>query len=147
MRAAEFTSHNCRPHSRACVFAAKVPTVPRSRASPWALCCHPHSRTENQPTCVEFPGCKNPIEPVIQRAYTPRRSRLRLSHNFRPQTPRGSMADEFNYDVFLSHSVKDKPIVRELAERFHNGMARRSFKSKMNAGLRISSKRRIRCCW
>ncbi len=27
------------------------------------------------------------------------------------------MADEFNYDVFLSHSVKDKPIVRELAER------------------------------
>ncbi len=27
------------------------------------------------------------------------------------------MADQFNYDVFLSHSVKDKPIVRELAER------------------------------
>ncbi|MBL8190572.1 MAG: toll/interleukin-1 receptor domain-containing protein [Acidobacteria bacterium] len=27
------------------------------------------------------------------------------------------MAEEFNYDVFLSHSVKDKPIVRELAER------------------------------
>ncbi|MGE0882135.1 MAG: TIR domain-containing protein [Blastocatellales bacterium] len=30
------------------------------------------------------------------------------------------MADQFNYDVFLSHSVKDKPIVRELAERLRN---------------------------
>lgn len=30
------------------------------------------------------------------------------------------MAEEFNYDVFLSHSVKDKPIVRELAERLRN---------------------------
>lgn len=27
------------------------------------------------------------------------------------------MADQFNYDVFLSHSNKDKAIVRELAER------------------------------
>ena len=27
------------------------------------------------------------------------------------------MADEFNYDVFLSHSAKDKDIVRALAER------------------------------
>lgn len=30
------------------------------------------------------------------------------------------MADDFKYDVFLSHSVKDKPIVRELAERLRN---------------------------
>ena len=27
------------------------------------------------------------------------------------------MADQFNYDVFLSHSSKDKDIVRPLAER------------------------------
>lgn len=27
------------------------------------------------------------------------------------------MTDSFDYDVFLSHSGKDKPIVRELAER------------------------------
>ena len=27
------------------------------------------------------------------------------------------MAQEFLYDVFLSHSGKDKPVVRELAER------------------------------
>ena len=27
------------------------------------------------------------------------------------------MADEFQYDVFLSHSAKDKKIVRELAQR------------------------------
>lgn len=30
------------------------------------------------------------------------------------------MADQFTYDVFLSHSVKDKPIVRELAEQLRN---------------------------
>ena len=27
------------------------------------------------------------------------------------------MTEEFKYDVFLSHSSKDKPVVRELAER------------------------------
>ena len=27
------------------------------------------------------------------------------------------MAEDFNYDVFLSHSSKDKPIVRDVAER------------------------------
>jgi hypothetical protein len=27
------------------------------------------------------------------------------------------MADAFQYDVFLSHSAKDKPVVRPLAER------------------------------
>ena len=27
------------------------------------------------------------------------------------------MADDFNYDVFLSHSAKDKPVVRAVAER------------------------------
>ena len=27
------------------------------------------------------------------------------------------MADEFQYDVFLSHSAKDKAVVRPLAER------------------------------
>jgi hypothetical protein len=29
------------------------------------------------------------------------------------------MADEFQYDVFLSHSSKDKAVVRPLAERLH----------------------------
>jgi hypothetical protein len=29
------------------------------------------------------------------------------------------MADEFRYDVFLSYSAKDKPVVRPLAERLH----------------------------
>ena len=28
------------------------------------------------------------------------------------------MPDEFPYDVFLSHSAKDKAVVRPLAERF-----------------------------
>lgn len=27
------------------------------------------------------------------------------------------MANSFQYDVFLSHSFKDKPIVRDIAER------------------------------
>jgi hypothetical protein len=27
------------------------------------------------------------------------------------------MSEQFNYDVFISHSSKDKPVVRELAER------------------------------
>lgn len=27
------------------------------------------------------------------------------------------MPDQFQYDVFLSHSTKEKPVVRELAER------------------------------
>ena len=27
------------------------------------------------------------------------------------------MSDEFPYDVFLSHSAKDKPVVRDVAER------------------------------
>jgi len=27
------------------------------------------------------------------------------------------MPDEFQYDVFLSHSAKDKAVVREIAER------------------------------
>jgi len=30
------------------------------------------------------------------------------------------MPDEFQYDVFLSHSAKDKQVVRELAERLRN---------------------------
>ncbi len=29
------------------------------------------------------------------------------------------MPDEFQYDVFLSHSAKDKAVVRPLAERLH----------------------------
>ncbi|MGH7454367.1 MAG: toll/interleukin-1 receptor domain-containing protein [bacterium] len=33
------------------------------------------------------------------------------------------MADTFQYDVFLSHSSKDKPVVRELANRLkHDGL-------------------------
>jgi len=28
------------------------------------------------------------------------------------------MADDFKYDVFLSHSAKDKAVVRPLAEQF-----------------------------
>ena len=27
------------------------------------------------------------------------------------------MAEQFKYDVFISHSAQDKPAVRELAER------------------------------
>ena len=27
------------------------------------------------------------------------------------------MSEQFNYDVFISHSAKDKPAVHELAER------------------------------
>jgi len=38
------------------------------------------------------------------------------------------MSDDFNYDVFLSHSVKDKPVVRRLAERLRqNGLLAFSF--------------------
>ena len=33
------------------------------------------------------------------------------------------MADNFQYDVFLSHSAKDKAIVREVAERLRGGRA------------------------
>ena len=29
-------------------------------------------------------------------------------------------AEQFNYDVFLSHSSKDKPVVRELAAKLMN---------------------------
>ncbi len=29
------------------------------------------------------------------------------------------MEEQFKYDVFISHSAKDKPAVRELAERLH----------------------------
>ena len=33
------------------------------------------------------------------------------------------MPDEFPYDVFLSHSAKDKAVVRPLAERLQIGRA------------------------
>ena len=31
------------------------------------------------------------------------------------------MADDFQYDVFLSHNSKDKPVVRNVAERLRRG--------------------------
>ena len=31
------------------------------------------------------------------------------------------MADDFKYDVFLSHSAKDKAVVRAVAERLRGG--------------------------
>ena len=34
-----------------------------------------------------------------------------------PVPPEQDMRDEFHYDVFLSHSAKDKAVVRPLAER------------------------------
>jgi hypothetical protein len=34
------------------------------------------------------------------------------------------MSDYFKYDVFLSHSSKDKPVVRELATRLKNDQLR-----------------------
>ena len=34
------------------------------------------------------------------------------------------MPDEFTYDVFLSHSAKDKAVVREIAERLRTGALR-----------------------
>ncbi len=40
------------------------------------------------------------------------------SHGFLELAPEaGSMADDFKYDVFLSHSSKDKDVVRAIAER------------------------------
>jgi hypothetical protein len=35
-----------------------------------------------------------------------------------------SMPDQFQYDVFLSHSAKDKAVVRPLAERLRKGRLR-----------------------
>jgi hypothetical protein len=29
------------------------------------------------------------------------------------------MPDDFRFDVFLSHSSKDNPVVRDIAERLH----------------------------
>ncbi len=34
------------------------------------------------------------------------------------------MAEQFKYDAFISHSAKDKPAVRELAERLRNDSLR-----------------------
>ena len=34
-----------------------------------------------------------------------------------------TMPDDFRYDVFLSHSAKDKAVVRPLAERWRSGCA------------------------
>ena len=34
------------------------------------------------------------------------------------------MPDEFPYDVFLSHSAKDKPVVRDVAERLKKDRTR-----------------------
>jgi hypothetical protein len=34
------------------------------------------------------------------------------------------MADNFSYDVFLSHNAKDKPRVRRLAERLRQARLR-----------------------
>ena len=41
------------------------------------------------------------------------------------------MSHEFKYDVFLSHSAKDKPVVRDLAERLRkDGLKRESDNGK-----------------
>ena len=40
-------------------------------------------------------------------------------------------AQELDYDVFLSHSTKDKPVVRELAARLHSEAEVRRKKAEM----------------
>jgi hypothetical protein len=44
------------------------------------------------------------------------------------------MSNEFHYDEFLSHSAKDKPVVRPLAERLRKD----GLKGPCNFGFRIS---------
>src|SRR5712691_9747596 len=51
------------------------------------------------------------------------------------------MADEFSFDVFLSHSSRDKAVVRELAERLKRDGLRVWFDEwEMQGGDRIPSK-------
>src|SRR4051812_23721529 len=51
------------------------------------------------------------------------------------------MANEFKYDVFLSHSSKDKPVVRAVAERLRGDGLRVWFDEwKLKPGDNISSK-------
>jgi len=51
------------------------------------------------------------------------------------------MPDEFQYDVFLSHSAKDKAMVRELAERLRTDGLKVWFdESVLKAGDSISAK-------
>jgi hypothetical protein len=48
------------------------------------------------------------------------------------------MADDFKYDVFLSHSSKDKPVVRAVAERLRADKLRVRFDSwELRAGERV----------
>ena len=45
-----------------------------------------------------------------------------LGHSGLAQEESGkNMTETFQYDVFISHSAKDKPVVRELAERLFEG--------------------------
>ena len=44
------------------------------------------------------------------------------------------MADTFQYDVFLNHSAKDKPVVRDLAERLRKD----GLKVPIHFGFQIS---------
>ncbi|HAB15321.1 MAG TPA: hypothetical protein PLX89_11795 [Verrucomicrobiota bacterium] len=44
------------------------------------------------------------------------------------------MPELFQYDVFLSHSAKDKPVVRDLAERLRKG----GVKAPFHFGIRNS---------
>ena len=50
------------------------------------------------------------------------------------------MSDEFQYDVFLSHSVKDKAVVRDVAERLRKeGLPSASQPSTLNSQLSAGS--------
>lgn len=51
------------------------------------------------------------------------------------------MATEFQYDVFLSHSAKDKPVVREIVERLREAELRSWFHEwVLKPGDNISAK-------
>ena len=52
--------------------------------------------------------------PRIRRSQSHRAARF---HRAQSVAPVGSEPETFDFDVFLSHSSKDKPVVRELAER------------------------------
>ena len=74
--------------------------------------CRPPLRGQEPPVIVTTLGFRSV---TLERTPSPR---------FRPASPPAGPAmaepDSFDFDVFLSHSSKDKPIVRPIAERLRN---------------------------
>lgn len=56
------------------------------------------------------------------------------------------MTDEFRYDVFLSHSNKDRSINRASAKRLHNVKARRFSKSKTQRLAHLGNNKPVLSC-